>query len=216
MDQLHLFSVLSFKCSSPWLLWQYYFLPTSVAKPSLCLCWLLLPFSWKMCAFPKAVPANHFFSFFPHSLRPCWAMILPVSFHHPPTFSTTAIMLHPDPSLLSRWLWPSYKEKAGLGKQGVKPLAFCPHFADLHMHLLSPPLLWFMRKRMPLPAQNQSSIMILPTLSFLGIEPSCIDYFLSLWHFQPLPLYGLEPVHMFMCVCWVTSVMSNSLQPHGL
>ena len=61
VGQLHHFSVLSFKCSSLWLLWQYYFLPTSVAKPSLCLFWFLLPFFWKMCAFPKAVPAIHFF-----------------------------------------------------------------------------------------------------------------------------------------------------------
>ena len=173
-----------------------------MAKPSLCLCWFLLPFSWKMCAFPKALPATHFFfSFSPHSLRPCWAMILPVSIHCPPAFSTTAIILHPDPSLLSGWLWPSCKEKAGLGKQGVKPFGFLSTFCWPPHASLSPPLLWFMRKRMPLPAQNQSSILILPTLSFLGIEPSCIDYFLSLWHFQLLPLYGLEPMHMFMCVC---------------
>ena len=57
--------------------------------------------------------STFFFSFSPHSLRPHWAKILPVSFHRPPAFSTTAIILHPDPSPLSGWLWPSCKEKAG-------------------------------------------------------------------------------------------------------
>jgi len=135
VDQLHLFSVLSFKCSSPWLLWQYYFLPTSVAKPSLCLCWFLLPFSWKMCAFPKALPATHFFSASPLTASgPAEQWFYPFPFivlqHflHQPSFCTLTPLFSADDCD------PPVRRKQGWESKVWSLLAFCPHFADLHMH----------------------------------------------------------------------------------
>ena len=124
VGQLHHFSVLSFKCSSLWLLWQYYFLPTSVAKPSLCLFWFLLLFFWKMCAFPKAVSAIHFFSASPliasgptEQRFYLFPFIVLQNFLQPQSCST------PTPPLSAGDCDPPVRRK-----QGVKPFGFLSTF----------------------------------------------------------------------------------------
>ena len=91
-----------------------------------------------------------------------------------------------DPPIMRKQGWESW--------MGI-PLAFCPQQADLHLYSRLHPLLQLMRKRVPLAAQDQSLLTILPPLSFLGIEPCSVDYFLT---FSTSSSLCLEPIHMFM------------------
>lgn len=84
------------------------------------------------------------------------------------------------PSLSADGHDPPIMRKQGWESWMWSPLAFCPQQADLHMYARLHPLLQLMRKRLPLPAQDQSLLTILPALSFLGTEPCSMDYFLSL------------------------------------
>lgn len=61
-----------------------------------------------------------------------------------------------------------------------------------HSYLLSSSL-W--ARGVPFPRKDQSLFTNLFPLSFLGVEPWSIDYFLSIWYFYLIYLYCLEPIH---------------------